>query len=124
MTVTRDIRRQSYGALSIILSFLFVLCFAGISFAAEKAMHVTGQVTAVDTAAKTLTVKGTSGEVALMVGDTTKFGKGKSLADLKVGDTVTVRYVEKDGKMMASSVKAGKASTKKKKEMMEEKKGY
>ena len=53
-------------ALAITVSLLFVLSVVGLSFAEgkkyeEKAMYVTGVVTAVDAAAKTLTIKGEKG---------------------------------------------------------------
>jgi len=101
-------------ALATIVSLLFVLSVVGLSFAEEKkmeekkpamkAMHVTGEVTAVDPAAKTLTIKGKKGEVVLTTTDKTKFAKGKTLADVKVGDKLTAKYAEKDGKMMAWKV--------------------
>jgi hypothetical protein len=96
-------------AVAIIVSLLFVLSVVGLSFAEEKkhatkAMYVTGEVTAVDAAAKTLTIKGKKGEVVLTTTDKTKFAKGKTLADVKVGDKLSAKYSEKDGKMMAWKV--------------------
>ncbi len=96
-------------ALAIIVSLIFVLSVGGLSFAKEKkhstkAMHVTGEVTAVDAAANTLTIKGKQGEVVLTTTDKTKFAEGKSLADVKVGDKLTAKYSEKDGNMMAWKV--------------------
>lgn len=131
-------------AIAIIVSVLFVLSVAGLSFAAEqkaapaekkeaaaktekkakaKIIKVTGEVTAVDAKAMTLTVKGKKGDVALTVDDKTKFAKGKSLADVKVGDKATVSYAEVDGKMVAKSVAVKAAEAKKeKKEMKKEEK--
>ena len=82
-------------ALVIIVSFLFVLSVVGLSFAEKKkhttkAMYVVGVVTAVDAAANTLTIKGKKGEVMLTTTDKTKFAKGKTLDDVKVGDKLTV----------------------------------
>jgi len=95
-------------ALAIIVSLVFVLSVVGLSFAEgkkhETKMHVTGKVTAVDAAAKTLTIKGEKGEVVLTISDKTKFAKGKTLADVKVGDELSAKYSEKDGKMMAWKV--------------------
>lgn len=96
-------------ALVIIVSFLFVLSVVGLSFAEKKkhttkAMYVAGEVTAVDAAANTLTIKGKKGEVMLTTTDKTKFAKGKTLADVKVGDKLSAKYSEKDGKMMAWKV--------------------
>lgn len=110
-------------AIAILVSVLFVVSVAGLSFAAEKAapvekkakakVHiVTGEVVAVDGAAMTLTVKGRKGEVALNTTDKTRFAKGKSLADVKVGERASVKYVEEDGKNIAKSVKARAAHTK------------
>ena len=96
-------------ALAIIVSVLIVLSVVGLSFAEEKkdstkAMVVSGEVTAVDTAANTLTIKGKDGEVVLTTTDRTRFPEGKTLADVKVGDKLYAKYSEKDGKMMAWKV--------------------
>ena len=96
-------------ALAIIVSVLIVLSVVGLSFAEEKkdstkAMVVSGEVTAVDTAANTLTIKGKDGEVVLATTDRTRFAEGKTLADVKVGDKLSAKYSEKDGKMMAWKV--------------------
>ena len=96
-------------ALAIIVSVLFVLSVVGLSFAndkqhAEKDMYVSGEVAAVDVAANTLTIKGKKGEVVLTATDKTKFAEGMTLADVKVGDKLSAKYSEKDGKMMAWEV--------------------
>ncbi len=115
-------------AIALIVAMLFVLSVAVFAVAAEKkeaapmekkeaapaekkapakVKQVTGEVTAVDAAAKTLTVKGKAGDVALTADDktTVKVGKEKkTLADVKVGDKVTVRYAEMDGKNIAKSI--------------------
>jgi hypothetical protein len=127
--------------IAIIVSLLFVLSVAGLSFAAEKAMKkeaavektmekkvpvkvrwLSGEVSAVDAAASTLTVKGRKAEVALTVNDKTsiKMGKEKkTLADVKVGDRVSTRYSEVEGKNVAKSIsiRAEKKMTKKAKKM-------
>lgn len=95
-------------ALAIIVSVLIVLS-VGLSFAhdkqhAEKDMYVSGEVTAVDVAANTLTIKGNKGEVVLTTTDKTKFAEGMTLADVKVGDKLSAKYSEKDGMMMAWEV--------------------
>ena len=59
-----------------------------------------------DTAAKTLTVKGKQGEKAFDVTDV------KMEKEPKAGDKVMVKYTEKDGKMNGQSVKAVKAAKK------------
>ncbi len=125
-------------AIAIIVSVLFVLSVAGLSFAAEKmekkeaapaekmekkapakVKQVTGEVTAVDATAKTLTVKGKKGEVALMADDKTSVMMGKekkALGDVKVGDKVMVKYAEMDGKNMAKSIMVPPAKKEMKKE--------
>ncbi len=109
-------------ALALIISVLFVFAVASMSFAAEekkaetapmekkspaKVKQVTGEVTAVDAKAKTVTVKGKKGDVTAMIDDKTKIMMGKdtkTLADVKAGDKVTLKYSEADGKMMAKSI--------------------
>ena len=68
-----------------------------------KAMTFTGKVTNMDTAAKMMTVKGKKGDMTFDVSSATK------KVEPKAGDMVTVKYMEKDGKMMASSVTKGNA---------------
>ena len=113
-------------AIAIIVSVLFILSMAGLSFAAEKkapakVKQVTGEVAAVDAKANTLTVKGKKGDVTLTADDKTsvKVGKDKkSLADVKAGDKVTAKYAEMDGKNVAKSIVV--SATPAKKEMMKE----
>ncbi|HYA26682.1 MAG TPA: hypothetical protein VEE82_01665 [Thermodesulfovibrionales bacterium] len=114
-------------AIAIIVSALFVLSVAGLSFAAEqkaapapeqkeaapakkapvKVQQVTGEVGAVDAAAKTLTVKGKKGDVALTADEKTSVKVGnekKALTDVKAGNKVTVKYSEINGKNVAKSI--------------------
>ena len=74
----------------------------------SKAMMFAGEVTNMDTAAKMMTVKSTKGDMTFDVSSV------KMTGEAKAGDKVTVKYTEKDGKMMASSVTMGKAKTTKK----------
>ncbi|HCL80973.1 MAG TPA: hypothetical protein DHW81_01705 [Nitrospiraceae bacterium] len=96
--------------------------------ASEKGKKVTGEVTAVDTKANTITVKGKKGESTCEVTADTKITAGeeaKTLADVKVGDKVTCKHVEKDGKSVCKSLKIKTAEKKeemKKEEKKEEKK--
>ena len=108
-------------ALAIIVSVLIVLSFVRLSFAndkehATKEMHVSGEVTVVDTAANILTIKGEKGKVVLTITDKTKFAEGKTLADVKVGDKLSAKYSEKDGMMMAWEVITKKEMKKMEKE--------
>jgi hypothetical protein len=69
----------------------------------SKGMKFTGEVTNMDMAAKMMTVKGKKGEMTFDVSG------AKMMGEAKAGDMVTVKYREKGGKMMASSVTMGKA---------------
>ena len=78
--------------------------------------QVTGEVAAVDAMAKTITVKAKKGETTVTADDKTKVMMGKekkTIADVKVGDKVTVKYSEADGKMVAKSVAIKAAEMKK-----------
>lgn len=63
-----------------------------------------GEVVKVDTADKSLTVKGTTGEETFDVSQA-KFEGVKDLAELQVGNKVVVSYEEKEGKKVAVTVK-------------------
>ncbi|MDO8746577.1 MAG: hypothetical protein Q7J70_02820, partial [Thermodesulfovibrionales bacterium] len=88
--------------IALIVAVLFVFAIASVSIAAEEkkaapapvekkaeptkmVMQVTGEVVAVNAAAKTITVKGKMGDVVIAVDD-------KTLADVKAGDKVTTHY--------------------------------
>jgi hypothetical protein len=64
-----------------------------------KAKIFYGKVSNMDTAAKTMTVKGKKGDMTFDISSTEIKG------DVNAGDKVTVKYTEKEGKMMASAVK-------------------
>jgi len=67
-----------------------------------KATMFRGKVTNMDTAAKTMTVKGKKGVMSFDVSSATMKG------EVKAGDKVTVKYTEKEGKKMASAVSMSK----------------
>ncbi len=95
--------------LLILLSLFFVVSLIGSAVAAGKVKvkQITGDVAAVDAAAKSLTVKGKKAEVVLSTDEKTavKMGKEKkALSDVKVGDKVTVKYSEVNGKGIAKSI--------------------
>lgn len=66
-----------------------------------KPQRLRGEITAFNTAAGTVSVKNTSEEKSFMTQDAAK----DSLEVLKVGDQVRVTYSEKDGKLVATSLK-------------------
>jgi len=118
--------------IALIVAALFVFAVASVSLAADekkaapakkeaapapaekkaekkavaKVMQVTGEVAAVDAAAKTITVKGKKGDVVISVDD-------KTLADVKAGDKVTAKYTTADCKNTAKSVIKKTAAAKK-----------
>ena len=71
-----------------------------------KDMMFTGKVTNMDMAEKMMTVKGRKGEMTFDV------SSAKMKGEAKAGDMVTVKYMEKDGKMMASWVTINKRAKK------------
>ncbi len=104
-------------ALAIIFSISLILCFAGLSFARMGGMHrameemgfkeTAGVIEAVDLKEKTITVKGMSGSVTATCDDKTVFKMGdenKTLADVKVGDKVTMTFDMGEGKNLAKTV--------------------
>lgn len=132
---------------ALMIALMMVVAFGGSTFAeeAKKAAEpaktvepakevkkapkqLTGEVTAVDAKANTVTVKGKKGESTCEVTADTKITAGKeakTLADVKVGDKVECKHVEKDGKSVCKSLKiktAEKKEEKKKEEKKEEKK--
>lgn len=127
------------NTIKVLVIALTSLAFSGVSFAQAKpatptapaapAMEksqkaktndVTGEVTSVDVKAGTFTVKAKDKEINLVADS--KNTKA-ALEKLKVGDMVRVSYTEKDGKMIASSVKAESKSKAAKPDKAMEKKG-
>jgi Cu/Ag efflux protein CusF len=112
--------------IAIVLSLVLMFAFTAVSFAAEKAAapaekkeaakkaeskQVTGEVSAVDAKAKTITV---SKKAKDKVEDTVISVDDKMLADVKKGDKVTVKFTVADGKNTAKSVKKHEAKAEKK----------
>lgn len=81
---------------SLFLIGFVLLVVVGVALAAEKEMS--GEVTAVDAAKGTLTLK--SGSVDTGFDCET----GSMIKDVKVGDHVTVQYKEEGGKKKATKV--------------------
>ena len=125
--------------IKVLVIALTSLAFSGVSFAqakpatpatpaapalekSEKARTngVTGEVTSIDAKAGTFTVKAKDKEINLVADS--KSTKA-ALEKVKVGDMVRVSYTEKDGKMIASSVKAESKSKAAKPDKAMEKKG-
>jgi hypothetical protein len=115
------------SAIAIIVTVLFASTLTSISFAEEKkaeekpkVKEVIGKVKAVDTVAQTITVVNKIKAKELVVGKEfdinelritiddktfiTMGEKKKELVDVKVGNKVTVKYTEVEGKNVAESV--------------------
>jgi hypothetical protein len=75
-----------------------------------KSMQYTGTISLVDVTAKGIVVKGRKDEMTFDV-SMAKWKPYKSMDEVKQGDPVTVRYMEKNGEMMASSVTKANASS-------------
>lgn len=95
---------------SVIIAFVFVFSFAGMTFSAEKQnMKVfAGAVKKIDTKEKTITLwndKVPEFTCSVDENNITKSGSGKkTLADIKIGDIVVVAYGEVNGKNVAKAV--------------------
>jgi hypothetical protein len=119
------------SAIKVAVFALTVFGFSGFSFAQSKPAtsstpsadkkaetasakaknnRITGEITSLDAKSGMLAVKAKDKEVNLTA--ESKSAKG-ALEKLKVGDMVTVSYSEKDGKMVANSVKANKSTASK-----------
>jgi len=83
--------------------------------AKEKVKVITGELTAIDTAGKSITVKSKKQELTISVTD-------EQIKDLKVGDKVVVKYTEENGKLTAKSVKKVAVKAQKKGEVKKEEK--
>ena len=110
--------------IAIIVAVLFVFSITSIAIAAEekkaeetktaekpKIKQVTGDVKAVDTKAKTVTVtkkmRGKATDTVVTVDDKATImmdKEKKALADVKAGDKVKVKYTEIEGKNVAKSI--------------------
>ena len=113
---------------------LAALCVAGMATMAmatgstkhPTSQKVTGEITAIDAAAKTVSIKenvkgGTAKDMSFTIADNAKVmvhGKTATLADVKAGDAVTIKHAMKGGKdtaeeiMVAPPAKTSTKSTK------------
>lgn len=86
--------------LLIALAVVFSVAFVGTGFAEqtgmEKSVKLTGEVVKND--GKEMVVKGPSGEQTFNVSGV------KNVDKYKIGDQVTIKYTEKDGRLTAGSI--------------------
>jgi len=113
--------------IGIVMALVFVLSFSGLATAVDeqpanskaraKAKQISGEVTEIDVTAKTVSVKGKNGTKTIMCTEKTKITmakENKTLADVQIGDRVTVKYKESDGKQTAKSIEIKSAAKKSK----------
>ena len=113
--------------IGIVMAFVFVVSFSALAPAADqqpagnkaraKAKQITGEVTEMDVTAKTVSVKGKNGTMTIVCTDKTKVTmakENKTFADVQVGDRVTVKFKESDGKQTAKSIEIKSAAKKSK----------
>ena len=116
-------------ARTILLSVIFAFIMSSLSLAVEEkkvesilpkplklqtaaeVQQITGEVSAVNALANSITVtkkiRDTVVEAVVTIDDKTKIMKekeNKSFADIKIGDKVVVKYAKVDGKNMAKSI--------------------
>jgi hypothetical protein len=105
-------------AIAFIISIFFILTLTSFSFAGSgtrmrQAMEgmggkeIAGEVTAVDTKEKTITVKGMRGLVTATCDEKTMVKMGtamKTCADIKVGDKADMLFEAGEGKNAAKSI--------------------
>ena len=105
-------------ALAVFVSTGFTVEKKAVKKAVEKIYTMKGKVASVDTAAGTLTLPGKKGDIVFATDANTqvKIGKeAKSLADIKAGDVVTIKYKNADGKKLALTIQVPAPATEKKK---------
>ena len=74
-----------------------------------KSQQATGEITAVDVKANTVTIKHKTASMTFNVASDAKFGSGGenialNLTNLKIGDKVTVHYTDDAGKLTAHKI--------------------
>jgi osmotically-inducible protein OsmY len=96
--------KKIMGEVRIMKKVLMIVVALIISVAfTTMVMAWTGEVVSVDSAAKTVVAKDKKGEMTFDV-SAAKFAKNVKLEGLNAGDKITVKYEEKDGKNVATSV--------------------
>lgn len=105
----------------MVLVLAVVFLFAGAAFAADQTKAGAAKTAPAKTAKMTATGKVLDVSDNMLrlersvkgKAETTEFGLEKPLTDVKIGDKVTVHYVSKDGKKVATKVSKAEATAKK-----------
>jgi len=92
----------------MVRKFVCAVCALLVCVAVVLADEFKGKVTNVDASKGALKVKGGDKEKGFMVKDAKVSGTATKLADIKVGDEVTVTYTKEGKKVSVSEVKVGK----------------
>jgi hypothetical protein len=116
---------RSALALALVATLLSLTQTASAGGDQKGEKKVSGEITAVDTKANTITIKHKTDSMTFALASDVKFGSGGenmnlNLSNLKVGDKVNIHYTEDAGKMFAHKV--GHVDVSAKKESKEEKK--
>lgn len=107
-------------AVSILLALFlagFLACSAAYAEKKPKVIQKSGEVLAIDVAAKSLTIKPVKykNTITVMINEKTlvKMGREKkSLSDIKVGDVITLWIFEKDNIAKSIEIKPAKPASK------------
>lgn len=97
--------------ITILITSLIIMCFAFYVSAEEKkrikVRHINGDIVAYDSIIKVMTVKSKRTEAQITLDEKTVITLNKDKKtpnDLKVGDYVSVKYFEIDGKNVAKRI--------------------
>lgn len=106
-------------------AFVLVLSLSGLAHAIdEKPSHakagtrtkqITGEVTEIDLKAQVVRVKGKNGAISVGLTDKTKVmmdKEAKTIGDVQIGDRVTIKYREANGKQTAKNIEIKSSSNK------------
>lgn len=81
-------------------TFVWILIIAGFAISsAEQEMNVTGAISAISQAGKSITIKDDKGRETIITGVDEKL-----LRELKIGNSVEAKYIVKDGKNVCKSI--------------------
>lgn len=111
--------------MGMVAAFFLLIAFVGLSPAVSeitpggkpdnKVKQITGEVMEIDLKAQTVTIRGKNGTVAIGLSERTKVMKDReprNISDVQVGDRVTIKYRNADGKQTAKSLHIKSASKK------------
>jgi Cu/Ag efflux protein CusF len=101
---------RSAGVVALVVAVLAIGQTARAASAEKgKQQEITGEISSVDAAANTVTIKHKSASMTFAVAKDAKFASGGqhvnlNVSNLKVGDRVTVHYTDEGGKKIAHRI--------------------